>query len=177
MHRPIHLLSAALIVGTLIALPLRAEDAPREDAAASRAAAERLMDLFNTEDSYRQTMQQVAQMPMRMLESQDMSEEQKAEARRAMQASMDATLKRFSWARIKPMFVDVYAEVFTPEEIQGLIDFYESPLGRAFLAKQPQLTAATMERMQDMMQEIMPELQRDVEEALRESGVEAHGGH
>jgi len=140
-----------------------------QDANQVREAAERLLDLFNMNENFDQTMKQAVQMPLSMIDSQDLSPEQKAEAKRAVEASMKVTMERFSWERMKDMFIDIYAEVFTVEEINGLIEFYESPLGRQFIEKQPQLMQATMAKMQALMQEMMPQIQKEVEQALEEA--------
>ena len=43
------------------------------------------------------------------------------------------------------------------------------PVGRKFIAKQPALTKATMERMQGAMQELMPAIRTEVEKAVEEA--------
>ncbi|MEA3346868.1 MAG: DUF2059 domain-containing protein [Candidatus Auribacterota bacterium] len=134
-----------------------------------RAAAEKLLDLFNMDDSFDQSMQQAIQMPINLIESQDMPEEEKIQARKAAEASMKITMESFSWEKMKTMFIDIYAEVLSLEELDGLIEFYESPIGQKFIKKQPQLTAATMRRMQELMREMMPEIQRATQEAIEQS--------
>lgn len=140
-----------------------------DDTAATRAAAEKLLDLFNMDDTFEQTMQQATQMPLSMIDAQDLSESEKQEARAAVESSMKITMEKFSWDRMKTMFVDIYAEVLSMEELQGLIEFYESPIGQKFVKKQPELATATMQKMQTLMQEIMPEIQREVAKSLEAS--------
>jgi hypothetical protein len=43
------------------------------------------------------------------------------------------------------LLVPVYAQLFTTEDLQGLLAFYKSPLGKRLLLAQPQLTEAAME--------------------------------
>jgi hypothetical protein len=57
---------------------------------------------------------------------------------------------------MKPVYVSLYAETFTPDELQGLIDFYKTPVGQKYIEKQPQLQAAIMQKSQSMMKDIMP---------------------
>ena len=59
--------------------------------------------------------------------------------------------------------------MFTEEELQGLIDFYKSPVGNKFLEKQPELMAATMNRMQTEMAKIMPKIQEAAMTAVQEA--------
>ena len=146
------------------------------------AAAETLMNLFNVESSYETSMEQVMEMSLKMIDHQDLSAAEKIDAKKAVKASMEATLARFEWKTMKSMFVEIYAEVFTLEEIEGLITFYETPLGRTFIAKQPELTAATMHKMQGVMRDLLPKIQTEVQEALegaREDTKKAdpHAGH
>ena len=74
---------------------------------------------------------------------------------------MKVTMEKFSWANMKELFVDIYAEVFTKEELDDIIAFYESPQGQKFVAKQPELTRLTMQKMQAVMAELVPEIQKE----------------
>ena len=50
--------------------------------------------------------------------------------------------EELSWARLKPDFAAIYAETFSQHEIDGLIAFYQGPIGSALVAKMPQLAPA-----------------------------------
>ena len=67
------------------------------------------------------------------------------------------------------MFAEIYSDVFTEDEIQGIIDFYKSPIGQKMLEKQPELTGATMQKMQVEMAKIMPAIQKAAMEAITEA--------
>jgi len=45
--------------------------------------------------------------------------------------------EQLSGPKIKAMFEEVYAELFTQEEVDGLIAFYGTPVGQVFADKQP----------------------------------------
>jgi hypothetical protein len=49
-----------------------------------------------------------------------------------------------SWERMKALYRQVYAESFTAQEIEGMVAFYESPAGKAFLKKMPGVTEKSM---------------------------------
>jgi hypothetical protein len=53
----------------------------------------------------------------------------------------------------------VYADVFTVEELRGIVDFYRSPLGKKLVERMPDLMQKTMVITQDRMKAMMPELQ------------------
>ena len=127
----------------------------------SRASAERLMAVLKTGENFENAMKQVAGIQKSMLSQMDLSEEEIAIAQKASQPAMKVTMEKFSWANMKEMFVDIYAEVFTAEELNDIIAFYESPQGQKFVEKQPELTRVTMQKMQTVMAEVMPEIQKE----------------
>ena len=169
-------LSVTLLALTLV-LPLHAAPpVPRDDMPQRVAAAEKLLDLFNMDKTYDQAMQQAMDMAVGMIDGQDLPEEEKVNARKAVEASMTVSMEKFSWKNMKGIFVEIYSEVLNLEELRGLIAFYESPIGQKFLKKQPQLSLATMEKMQLLMKEMMPALQKAVDEALQLDAVIELGG-
>lgn len=74
--------------------------------------------------------------------------------------------EEMSWKNTKDIYIQVYRETFTQEEIDGLIRFYESPTGKAFVAKMPLVMNKTMTLMQQRMGPMMQKLQAAMEEAL-----------
>lgn len=55
-------------------------------------------------------------------------------------------------------WVPIYANTFSEQDMQMIIDFYSSPAGQAYLDKAPQLSAAAA----NMMREMLPDLQKDI---------------
>lgn len=72
---------------------------------------------------------------------------------------LDKIMKELSWENIKDDYITLYADVFTEKEIKGLIQFYESPEGQAFVKKQPELNQKSMLLSQKLMMKIIPQLQ------------------
>ncbi len=84
-----------------------------------------------------------------------------------IQSKAIALLKEgMSWAALKGDFAKIYADTFSEEEIKGLIAFYKSPVGQAFVTKQPELMRGAMEVSQKRMMEMMPKLQALMESEL-----------
>ena len=76
-----------------------------------------------------------------------------------------------SWERMKPDLTEIYGETFTQEEIDGLIAFYETPLGRAMVDKMPEVTQRSMQLMQRRLVPLMQQaLQIARGEAEKEFG-------
>jgi hypothetical protein len=72
---------------------------------------------------------------------------------------MDTMAEEMSWEKLKDDFISVYTEVFTEEELRGLIDFYKGPLGRKFIEKTPELTTKLMQISQKHSMQILPKIQ------------------
>ena len=168
---------AVTLLALALTLPLHAAPPPPPADMPQRiAAAEKLLALFNMDQTYDQAMQQAMNMAVSMIDGQDLPEAEKVNARKAVEASMTVSMEKFSWKNMKGIFVEIYSEVLDLEELRGLIAFYESPIGQKFLKKQPQLSLATMEKMQLLMKEMMPALQKAVDEALQLDAVIEIGG-
>jgi len=52
----------------------------------------------------------------------------------------------------------VYSETFSEEELREIVDFYQSPLGRKWIDRMPELMQKSMQISQTRMQAIAPEL-------------------
>ena len=75
--------------------------------------------------------------------------------------------ERMSWQKMKPVYVKLYAEVYTDEELDGMIAFFSSPAGRSMTAKNPILMQRSMQVVQSLMAEVLPEIKRITAEAVR----------
>ena len=99
--------------------------------------------------------------------------EQQAIEERAVQRGLAVIHDELNWEKLKPQFTRIYTETYTQEEVDGLIAFFNSPSGKAYLAKMPQLTQQVMQFMQSYMAEIMPKMQQIARDAARESAAAA----
>ena len=94
---------------------------------------------------------------MMMPESNTMSAEQAAEFQAAM-AEVTAGMMPRMFEAMAP----IYADIFTLEELQALVAFYQSDVGRSMISK----SYAAAPRMAEAMQAIMPELMADMGDRL-----------
>lgn len=75
------------------------------------------------------------------------------------------------WDRLEPSMIEIYQKNFTEAEVQGMLQFYESDVGRSMIAKMPAVMASSMQVTQQRMVEIAPklqEVQRKTTERLQE---------
>jgi hypothetical protein len=73
-----------------------------------------------------------------------------------------------TWEKLRPLYVQIYQESFTQEEIDGPIAFYESPAGVAFVEKLPFVMQKSMSIMQSRMAPMMEKMKAAMKEAIAE---------
>jgi len=69
-----------------------------------------------------------------------------------------------TWAKLEPIYMRLYKESFSEEEVAGMLSFYRTPAGQAVINKTPALMQKTMVEMQAMMSAMTPKMQRILEE-------------
>ena len=87
----------------------------------------------------------------------DATPEQRAKAEK-----LQSEVLELSMAAAKKMIGqmdELYAEVYSEAELRAMKAFFSSDEGRSMLAKQPQVMKRMMPMMQQMQQELMPQVQ------------------
>ena len=64
------------------------------------------------------------------------------------------------WEKLEPRYVDIYRKSFTDEEVAGMLAFYKTPAGQAVINKMPIVMQHTMGLVQDLLQDISPQLRQ-----------------
>src|SRR5262249_25739420 len=105
------------------------------------------------------------------LEGKDLTAEQKEEIEARRQKLAGLVKQMLSWESMEQMYLKVYGETFTQQEIDGMTAFYSSPTGHAVVAKLPLAMKNSMLHMQQRMQSMIPQIQQLAKEAA--DGVKA----
>lgn len=67
-------------------------------------------------------------------------------------------LEELSWSKVKGAYIKIYRKTFSQEEVDGLILFYQSPAGNAFINKLPKANdealQASLERLPAITQRV-----------------------
>jgi hypothetical protein len=63
-----------------------------------------------------------------------------------------------SWEKIKPSLVEVYSEIFTQSEIEKIIKFYSSSVGKKMLKAMPMVMTNVEYRIQKLLNDFQPKV-------------------
>lgn len=104
-------------------------------------------------------------MVKKQLEGQDVTPEQRQAIEARRKAASDMVKELLSWDSMESLYLKVYEDTFTQDEIDGMVAFYSSPAGRAVIAKMPLAAKNSLSEMQQRMQQMIPKLQQMAKEA------------
>ncbi len=77
-----------------------------------------------------------------------------------------------NWENLfKPMFLTVYRETFTQAEVDGMIEFYKTPAGKASIEKRIIVSQRTGQITRERMQYLTPKINAAIKQVLLEAGV------
>lgn len=152
-------LTAALV----LALPLA-----HADQASKRAKIQEMITLTNSEGMMNQMLDQMS-AAMKNAAAQQAAKYQFTPEQQQIQDSFNTKIsgiiaQSLSMDKLRPIIIQTYDETYTEDEIDGILNFYRSPAGKAFLAKTPQLMTRTMTLMQQQMANLQPQLEQATKE-------------
>lgn len=134
------------------------------DALLEASRSERLLEgmYSQIEQAMRNGMQQAVQ-------GQALSAEQQRVIDAAPARLAKVLREELNYATLKPMYVQIYRETFTQDEIDGLLAFYRSPAGAAMVEKMPLAMQKSMGAVQQRMGPVMAKLRAAMEAAVAEA--------
>ena len=97
-----------------------------------QAKIERLLTVTKADAMLDQTLNQMKGMMASQI-PQGGTPEQQARARELQGKILDLVTARMGWDKMRVEFVRIYDELFSDDEINGILAFYQSPAGRATL--------------------------------------------
>jgi hypothetical protein len=155
-----------LIVGACLCGPALAAEPSEASIEALLVAtkAEAMMETIygNLEQSMRQGMQIAAT-------GRTLSDEQQRILQVAPREFATVMRQEFTWAKLRPVYVSVYKETFDQDEIDGLLAFYRSRIGQAFVDKMPQVMLRSTAGVQGLMAPLGEKMRAAMERALAEA--------
>jgi hypothetical protein len=138
---------------------------------AFRADIVKLMDIVGSAKIAHQMASMISQQMLQAFKSQHPD----APAR-SYDIAQQVVEKEFSAAFDGPdgllaQIIPIYAKHFTHEDVQGLIAFYQSPLGQKSIAVMPALLQDSVALSQKWAASVGPRVQKDMQDRLQAEGL------
>lgn len=105
-----------------------------------------------------QAYQSMDQMTSQMLASTGLDTKRDKQIQQDMQEMNALVRAELSWDKLEEPLIALYGSVFSEDELQEIIAFYQSDVGQKMLKRQPELMQGTMVMMQEQMQAMMPKV-------------------
>ncbi len=126
---------------------------------ASKKSVEELMELTEVSKMMDVMQEQIGNMFNRMSKQMNISEKEKPAFDKYMKKVGNLLIKDMNWEAIKEPMMEIYAKHFTEKEVKGLINFYQSNLGKSMIKKMPLIMQDSMLISQELMKDFMPKIQ------------------
>jgi len=138
------------------------------DSASHAGSAERFLQLANADRLAVPVYAQVQQMFAQRFADAQAPDTKKALLERYQAQANTASDKAIGWDKLKPDLVALYTSQFSETELNQLIDFYESSLGKKMLSKLPELNARSAQLTQAKLESAVPEVNKLLSEMTAE---------
>jgi hypothetical protein len=163
------LVLAAALATTLAATPLYAQNARPTEASVRKLLAAAHLDALLGATS-KQVEASLRAGMKREIEGQPLNAKQLS-IMDGMQEKMVAIMnEELDWTRMQDHVVELYRDTFTQQEVNGMLAWYNSPTGKAVVAKEPlimqKVTDETQRRVRDMVPRLM-QLQKETAAQLK----------
>jgi uncharacterized protein len=161
------------LVAIVFACSLLCAPAAVADEASKNAKIEELLKLTNGEKMMGQVFDQIKSLELAQMNKMDIPPQNRERVQQMQQRVLQLLQDSLSWDKLKPMVMKIYADTFSEEEIDGILNFYRSAAGQAMLEKMPALMQRSMAMAQQMMNDVMPQIQKMIDEmkAQEKSGA------
>ncbi|WP_305046582.1 DUF2059 domain-containing protein [Geoalkalibacter sp.] len=136
-----------------------------------RALAAELLAINNVQQNVERLFEQIKQIQISQLQSLELPAERAEDAKQLQEQLLAVLGEEMSWESMKDEYVEVYTQVFTPEELQALLEFSRSEAGRSINAKMPQLMEKSMQVGQRRAQKALPRMQEILEDFFEEESA------
>ncbi len=140
---------------------------------ASQESVESLFAVMKTEsmmDSIYGSMEQMMRQGMKQaVQGNTLSPEQQRIFDAVPAKFVTVMREEFNWGKMRPLYVQLYRDTFEQEEVDGLLAFYTSPTGQAFVNKMPVVMQKSIGLSQSLMQSLIPKMTAAINDAVAEA--------
>jgi hypothetical protein len=156
----------------LVCILISAAAAAANNAPASDASIREMLELTNAQQMIAGMKGQMTAMMNTAMQNatkgQSTTPERQAILDR-MSAKMSAAITdMLSWDQLLPIYLRTYRDSFSQDEIDGVIKFYKSAAGQAYVKKLPLVMQNVMREMQGFLQPVQEKMAAIQRESLQE---------
>jgi hypothetical protein len=144
------------------------------DGPASEASVKELLVVMQSKKMLEKTYENLEAMMKPALDQIKTGQPMNAQQRKIVDdipVQMKALMqKELNWETMEPAMLAAYRQVFTEEEVRGMITFYQSPTGKVVVEKMPRVAQLTAASSQDRIKSMLPKLRQlmaDMAEKMR----------
>ncbi len=123
------------------------------------ALVERMLELANISKLMDPVLTQMQAQLDRQFQAQATTPAKKAIVKKYSDQIVQTTKEALAWENIKQPFIKLYMKVYTEDELEELIKFYSSPVGKKMMQKMPELLTKSMALSQEIMKPVVPKIQ------------------
>jgi hypothetical protein len=152
-------LATLLALSSLLALQPAFAASPKP----SEESVRQLLEAMHTGDALKEAfahMDDMLRTSMKDANGRPLNAEQQ-KIRDETRAKVIALMKQqLDWSTtLEPIMVGSYRDTFTQQEVDALLKFYGTPIGKSVASKLPAASQQTMQLIQQRIREIMPQIQ------------------
>jgi uncharacterized protein len=75
---------------------------------------------------------------------------------------------RYDWSKLQPEYEKVYFDLYTEQELDGILTFYKSPIGKSLLAKTPEANSRLLQISKEQSDALAPAIEKLTKEFVAE---------
>jgi uncharacterized protein len=157
---------ALLLIGATRAAPAAADGRPTTDSVKQLLEALGSKSMLSTMEGQLDSM--MKRSVEQALNGKTLTPQQQAVMDDMRHRVIDLISSQMTWETVEPTFISVYQDNFTQKEVDGMLVFYRSDVGKSVVKKLPQAMLTSMQVMQTKMASLAPQIQDLQRQALRQ---------
>jgi hypothetical protein len=163
--------------GTQFVLSMAVKKVTPGDIKAMVSDAERVLKKMHFADMMNKVLEQQKQAILQMSARQGGGKLPPGTTKEEMAAFqvkvLDKVFSQIQGSDMENDIAQIYSNVFSPDELNGLADFYDTPTGQALIAKQPAVQQQMMQVMMPRMMALQPQIQQMTSEFTAQQAAKA----
>ncbi|MET3118623.1 hypothetical protein AAKU64_002856 [Undibacterium sp. GrIS 1.8] len=152
----------SLLLVSLFTVFATINPASAQDNKPSAESIRQLFVLTNTPSMLNNLTQQLDGMMKNVMEEalkgQPATEAQQKQLDKFRMKIVAIQTEEMKWEKLEPVFINIYSESLTQDDVNGIIAFYKSDAGQAYIKKMPVMMQNTMAAMQKMIVPMMAKI-------------------